>query len=136
MASLNKVTLIGNLGHDPESAKIPNGGTKTRISLATTEVWKDKGGEKKEKTEWHRVMFFGPLAEVAGAYLKKGSQVYVEGRLETRKWQDKQGNDKYTTEVIAHQMQMLGPKPTADREQEPQKATDGGILGMSDDIPF
>src|SRR5450755_4305307 len=110
MASVNKVILIGNLGRDPETRYMPDGGAVTNISVATTDVWKDKGGEKQERTEWHRVAFFGKLAEIAGEYLKKGSQVYVEGRLQTRKWQDKEGVDKYTTEVIADRMQMLGSR--------------------------
>jgi single-strand DNA-binding protein len=110
MASVNKVILIGNLGRDPETRYMPEGGAITNISIATTDVWKDKNGEKQEKTEWHRVAFFGKLAEIAGEYLKKGSQVYVEGRLQTRKWQDKEGVDKYTTEVIADRMQMLGSR--------------------------
>jgi single-strand DNA-binding protein len=110
MASVNKVILVGNLGRDPETRYMPDGGAITNISVATTDVWKDKNGEKQEKTEWHRVAFFGKLAEIAGEYLKKGSQVYVEGRLQTRKWQDKDGADKYTTEVIADRMQMLGSR--------------------------
>ena len=110
MASVNKVILIGNLGRDPETRYMPEGGAITNISIATTEKWKDKNGEMQEKTEWHRVAFFGKLAEIAGEYLKKGSQVYVEGRLQTRKWQDKEGVDKYTTEVVANVMQMLGSR--------------------------
>jgi len=110
MASVNKVILIGNLGRDPETRYMPDGGAITNISIATTENWKDKNGDKQEKTEWHRVAFFGKLAEIAGEYLKKGSQVYVEGRLQTRKWQDKDGQDKYTTEIVANAMQMLGSR--------------------------
>jgi single-strand DNA-binding protein len=110
MASVNKVILIGNLGRDPETRYMPDGGAITNISIATTDAWKDKNGEKQEKTEWHRVAFFGKLAEIAGEYLKKGSQVYVEGRLQTRKWQDKEGVDKYTTEIVADRMQMLGSR--------------------------
>ena len=110
MASVNKVILVGNLGRDPETRYLPDGGAITNISIATTDVWKDKTGDKQEKTEWHRVAFFGRLAEIAGEYLKKGSQVYVEGRLQTRKWQDKEGQDKYTTEIIADRMQMLGSR--------------------------
>ena len=105
-----KVMIIGNLGRDPETRYMPDGGAITNISIATTENWKDKQGEKQEKTEWHRVAFFGKLAEIAGEYLKKGSQVYVEGRLQTRKWQDKDGVDKYTTEIVANAMQMLGSR--------------------------
>jgi len=110
MASVNKVILIGNLGRDPETRYMPEGGAITNISIATTDKWKDKSGEMQEKTEWHRIAFFGKLAEIAGEYLKKGSQVYVEGRLQTRKWQDKDGQDKYTTEVVANVMQMLGSR--------------------------
>ena len=110
MASVNKVILIGNLGRDPETRYMPEGGAITNISIATTDKWKDKNGEMQEKTEWHRVAFFGKLAEIAGEYLKKGSQVYVEGRLQTRKWQDKDGQDKYTTEIVANVMQMLGSR--------------------------
>jgi single-strand DNA-binding protein len=110
MASVNKVILVGNLGRDPETRYMPDGGAITNISIATTSTWKDKSGEKQEATEWHRVAFFGKLAEIAGEYLKKGSQVYVEGKLRTRKWQDKDGQDKYTTEVIADAMQMLGSR--------------------------
>jgi single-strand DNA-binding protein len=113
MASVNKVILIGNLGRDPETRYLPDGGAVTNISIATTDAWKDKNGDKQERTEWHRVAFFGKLAEIAGEYLKKGSQVYVEGRLQTRKWQDKEGQDKYTTEIIADRMQMLGSRSGA-----------------------
>jgi len=108
---LNKVTLIGNLGADPEVRYMPTGGAVTNISLATTFRWKDKqSGERKDNTEWHRVVFFNRLAEVVGEYLRKGSQVYVEGRLQTRKWQDKDGIDRYSTEIIATEMQMLGSR--------------------------
>src|SRR5712691_1511549 len=113
MASVNKVIIIGNLGRDPETRYMPDGGAITNISVATTDKWKDKAGEMQEKTEWHRVAFFGKLAEIAGEYLKKGSQVYVEGRLQTRKWQDKEGQDKYTTEIVADRMQMLGSRAGA-----------------------
>jgi single-strand DNA-binding protein len=109
MASINKVTLIGNLGRDPEVRYMPNGAATCTLSLATTRSWKNKdSGEKQEETEWHRVVFFDRLAEVAGEYLKKGKPVYIEGRLRTRKWQDKDGRDVYTTEIIAVEMQMLG----------------------------
>lgn len=109
MASINKVILVGNLGRDPETRYMPDGGAVTNVSIATTDTWKDKAsGEKREATEWHRVVFFNRLAEIAGEYLKKGSQVYVEGRLRTRKWQDKEGLDKYTTEIVCDTMQMLG----------------------------
>ncbi|MEM6639577.1 MAG: single-stranded DNA-binding protein [Pseudomonadota bacterium] len=106
---INKVILVGNLGADPETRHMPSGGSVTNVSLATSESWKDKNtGERKERTEWHRVAFFNRLAEIAGEYLRKGSQVYVEGKIRTRKWQDQQGNDRYTTEIIADEMQMLG----------------------------
>lgn len=105
---INKVILVGNLGNDPEVRYTPGGAAVTTISVATTENWKDKEGNRQEKTEWHRVVFFGRLAEIAGEYLKKGRQVYVEGKLRTNKWQDQNGNDRYTTEVLANEMQMLG----------------------------
>ncbi len=109
MASINKVILIGNLGRDPEVRYTPNGNAICNISVATTRNWKDKtSGDKVEETEWHRVVFYDRLAEIAGEYLKKGRPVYVEGRLKTRKWQDKEGKDVYTTEVIADNMQLLG----------------------------
>jgi single-strand DNA-binding protein len=153
MASVNKVILIGNLGRDPETRYMPDGGAVTNISIATTETWKDKQGEKQEKTEWHRVAFFGKLAEIAGEYLKKGSQVYVEGRLQTRKWQDKEGQDKYTTEIVADRMQMLGSRQgqgggSGDREREGSgerpaagakpaaKGAGGKFDDFEDDIPF
>lgn len=108
---LNKVTLIGNLGADPEVRFMPSGGSVANISLATTRRWKDKQtGERKEATEWHRVIFFNRLAEIAGEYLKKGSQVYVEGRLQTRKWQGQDGQDRYTTEILAEELHMLGSR--------------------------
>ena len=110
MASVNKVILVGNLGRDPEVRYTPDNSAITNISIATTDQWKDKSGEKQERTEWHRVAFFGRLAEIAGEYLKKGSQVYVEGRLQTRKWQDKEGQERYTTEIVADRMQMLGSR--------------------------
>ncbi|MFZ1181030.1 MAG: single-stranded DNA-binding protein [Herbaspirillum sp.] len=111
MASVNKAIIVGNLGRDPETRYMPNGEAVTNITVATTESWKDKNsGEKKELTEWHRITFYRKLAEIAGQYLKKGSQVYVEGRLQTRKWTDKDGTDKYTTEIIADAMQMLGSR--------------------------
>ena len=109
MASINKVILIGNLGRDPEVRYTPNGAAICNVTIATSRNWKDKNsGERMEETEWHRVVFYDRLAEIAGEYLKKGRPVYVEGRLKTRKWQDKDGVDKYTTEIIADQMQMLG----------------------------
>lgn len=109
MASINKVILIGNLGRDPEVRYSPNGNAMCNVTIATSRNWKDKtSGEKVEETEWHRVVFYDRLAEIAGEYLKKGRSVYVEGRLKTRKWQDKEGKDNYTTEIIADNMQMLG----------------------------
>ncbi len=106
---INKVILIGNLGQDPETKAMPSGTTVCNLRVATSESWKDKQtGEMKEQTEWHTVAMFGRLAEIAGEYLRKGSQVYIEGRLRTRKWQDKNGNDRYTTEIVANDMQMLG----------------------------
>jgi single-strand DNA-binding protein len=150
MASVNKVILIGNLGADPETRYLPSGDAVTNIRIATTEAWKDKSGEKQEHTEWHRVAFFGRLAEIAGEYLKKGSPVYVEGRLQTRKWQDKEGQERYTTEIRADRMQLLsgrggGAEPMA-REPAPAAAEGGGAKPqakkggafdeMDDDIPF
>src|SRR3954469_3853558 len=114
MASVNKVILVGNLGADPETKYLPSGDAVTNIRIATTDRWKDKAsGEMKEATEGHRIAFFGRLAEIAGQYLKKGSQVYVEGRIRTRKWQDKEGQDRYSTEIVADAMQMLGSRPGA-----------------------
>jgi single-strand DNA-binding protein len=106
---VNKVILVGNLGKDPEIRYMPNGNAVANLTLATTESWKDKQtGDQQEKTEWHRVVMFRRLAEIAGEYLKKGSQIYIEGKLQTRKWQDNSGNDRYTTEIVADEMQMLG----------------------------
>lgn len=150
MASVNKVILIGNLGRDPEVRYMPSGEAITNITLATTDTWKDKSGEKQERTEWHRVAFFGKLAEIAGEYLKKGSQVYVEGRLQTRKWQDKEGNERYTTEIVADRMQMLGSRSGSgnsfevmDKEPsgspaaaKPAKKSGGEFDDFEDDIPF
>lgn len=111
MASLNKVILIGNLGADPETRYAPSGDAICNLRIATTEVWKDKAsGERREATEWHRVVFFGRTAEVAAQYLRKGSQVYIEGRLQTRKWQDKDGQERYTTEIRGDEMKMLGSR--------------------------
>ncbi len=108
---INKVILVGNLGQDPETKAMPSGMTVCNLRLATSESWKDKQtGEMKEQTEWHSVAMFGRLAEIAGEYLRKGSQVYIEGRLRTRKWQDKEGRDRYTTEIVANEMQMLGSR--------------------------
>src|SRR6185369_14825232 len=111
MASVNKVIIVGNLGRDPETRYSPEGSAITNVSIATTDTLKDKAsGEKQERTEWHRVVFFNRLAEIAGEYLKKGSQVYVEGALRTRKWNDKEGQEKYTTEIVADRMQMLSSR--------------------------
>ena len=109
---VNKVILVGNLGKDPETRYLPSGGAVANVTIATSESWKDKtSGEAKERTEWHNVVFYQKLAEIVGQYLKKGSQVYVEGSIRTRKWQDKEGHDRYTTEIIANEMQMLGGRP-------------------------
>lgn len=143
MASVNKVILVGNLGADPESRFAPSGDAICNISVATTESWKDKQtGEKKEATEWHRVGFYGKLAEIAGQYLKKGSQVYIEGSLRTRKWQDKTGQDRYTTEIRGDVMKMLGGKPegqqqaAAPRQQAAQRQQPAPSGEFYDDIPF
>lgn len=164
---INKVILVGNLGQDPEVRYTPNGSAVTSLSLATSESWKDKNtGQMQEKTEWHRVSLFGKLAEIAGEYLRKGSQVYIEGKLQTRKWQDKQGQDRYSTEVVVDGfsgvMQMLGGRaeggapmggggqrqsqggyqqqqPQAPQQQAPQQAApaDNGFNdSFDDDIPF
>jgi single-strand DNA-binding protein len=136
MASVNKVILVGNLGRDPETRYMPDGGAICNVSIATTDSWKDKAGVKQERTEWHRVSFFGKLGEIAGQYLKKGAQVYVEGRLQTRKWQDKDGNDKYTTEIVADRMQMLGSREHEPAPAEPAPATSGSIHEIENDLPF
>ena len=159
MASVNKVILVGNLGKDPETRYMPNGEQVTNITVATSESWKDKNsGEQKEATEWHRVTFYRRLAEIAGQYLKKGSQVYIEGRLQTRKWQGQDGQDRYTTEIIANEMKMLGKRegqgaPAGDGPREggasrggqdrgqgkpapAQPAGGGNFNDFDDDIPF
>jgi single-strand DNA-binding protein len=124
-ASINKVFLIGNLGQDPEVRYMPSGKAVANITLATSESWKDKNtGEKQERTEWHRVVFYSPLAEIVGQYLRKGSSTFIEGRLQTRKWQDKNGVDRYTTEIIANEMKMLGGK--SDRAGGSPPFSDGG----------
>jgi len=150
---INKVILVGNLGADPETRYSASGSAITNISLATTDSWRDKAsGEQQERTEWHRVVFFNRLAEVAGEYLRKGRQVYVEGRLQTRKWQDKDGQDRYTTEIVANEMQMLGgredgsgaPAPSQSSQSsgfrdKPQPAvaeSHGSADFQDDDIPF
>ena len=148
MASVNKVILIGNLGADPETRYLPSGDAVTNIRIATTETWKDKGGEKQEHTEWHRIAFFGKQAEIAGEYLKKGSPVYVEGRIRTRKWQDKDGQDRYSTEIVADRMQLLGsrgggmesvarePAAVTGTPTKPAARRDESWKSMEDDIPF
>ena len=162
MASVNKVILVGNLGRDPEVRYAPSGDAFANVTLATTRTWKDKtSGEKKEETEWHRIIFNGRLAEIAGEYLKKGRPIYVEGRLRTRKWQDKDGVEKSTTEIVADQMQMLGSRegmgaPAGDDDGSASssrapaaaggggsaarpaaaKKPPGGFDDMDDDIPF
>lgn len=150
MASVNKVILVGNLGANPDVRYMPNGDAVTNISVATTESWKDKAsGEKKSITEWHRVIFYRRLAEIVGEYLKKGSSIYVEGRIRTRKWKDREGQERYTTEIEATEMQMLGIRPeqgepasalyrsvkprTAAAAQTTQPAAQADI---DDDIPF
>lgn len=123
MASVNKVIIVGNLGRDPETRYMTNGDAVTNIAVATTESWKDKNsGEKKEVTEWHRVTFYRKLAEIADQYLKKGSSIYIEGKLHTRKWADKDGVDRYTTEIIADTMKMLGNKPNIGQSGQPPNA--------------
>jgi single-strand DNA-binding protein len=150
MASVNKVIVVGNLGKDPETRFLPDGKAVCNFSVATTDTWKDKAsGEKKEATEGHRISSFGRLAEICGEYLKKGSQVYIEGKLRTRKWQDKEGQDRYTTEIIADAMQMLGSRsgmgggesremrePPSTGEARPAKKPAGQFQDMDDDIPF
>jgi single-strand DNA-binding protein len=157
---INKVILIGNLGKDPETRYMPSGGAVTNLTLATSESWKDKQtGEQKENTEWHRVVFFNRLAEIAAEYLRKGSKVYIEGRLQTRKWQGQDGQDRYTTEIVASEMQMLDsrggggggyeapPVPTSSQPQSstpqpqesspsPKPAAQPMTDDFDDDIPF
>lgn len=136
MASLNKMQLIGNLGADPEIRYMPDGSPTASVTVATTDTWKDKAtGEKKEKTEWHRVVFFKGLAEVVRDYLKKGSQIYVEGKLRTRKWTDKEGIDRYTTEIVGQEMQMLGKKPLAETQSAQHANTPPDEPG-DDNYPF
>ncbi|MDQ4147453.1 MAG: single-stranded DNA-binding protein [Pseudomonadota bacterium] len=141
---VNKVILVGNLGQDPEVKYMPSGGAVCNISLATTDSWKDKNtGERQERTEWHRVVFFNRLAEIAGEYLRKGSQVYVEGRLQTREWQDKEGQKRYTTEIVAGDMQMLGGRGSFDETPlrstgtpTPARKQESPTEEFDDDIPF
>lgn len=153
--SVNKVILVGRLGKDPETRYMTNGEAVTNATLATSENWKDKSGERQEKTEWHNLVFYRRLAEVAGEYLKKGSQVYVEGKLQTRKWQTKEGHDRYTTEIIVNEMQMLGGRSSGSsfevmdeqgapqrsapqRQAAPQRAPApaSSFDNFDDDIPF
>jgi len=137
--SVNKAILVGRLGKDPETRYMTSGEAVTNATLATSETWKDKAGEKQEKTEWHSLVFYRRLAEVAGEYLKKGSQVYIEGKIQTRKWQDKEGKDRYTTEIIVNEMQMLGGKsdqPEQKVEQKPAQTTKGAFDDFESDIPF
>ena len=147
---INKVILIGNLGNDPETRYTAGGAAVANVSLATTDSWKDKEtGEQQDRTEWHRLVFFGRLAEIVSEYLPKGSQIYVEGRLQTRKWQDKDGNDRYTTEIVANEMQMLGgrggsggggggsmdrPEPRSTNNKSSAKQSEDDFV--DDDIPF
>ena len=150
---VNKVILVGNCGKDPETRYMPSGGAVTNISIATSESWKDKqSGETKERTEWHNIVFFNRLGEIAGEYLKKGSQIYVEGSLRTRKWQDKSGQDRYTTEIVASEMQMLGSRgggdsyapaqaqsrPASNQQQSNSQPQAAPMVeeGFDDDIPF
>ena len=128
MASVNKVILVGNLGRDPEMRFMPNGEAVCNFSIATTDNWKDKAGVKQERTEWHNIVMYRKLAEIAGEYLKKGSSVYVEGRLQTRKWQTKEGQDRYTTEIIADSMQMLGGRNAGSASSA---SYDGGDMDQS-----
>jgi len=143
---VNKVILVGNLGADPETRYMPSGGAVTNIRIATSESWKDKtSGEQQERTEWHNVVFFGRLAEIAAEYLRKGRQVYVEGSLRTRKWEGKDGSDRYTTEIVASEMQMLGGRaggggfdsaPSQPQRRESAPASSGPAEDFDDDIPF
>jgi single-strand DNA-binding protein len=138
MASLNRVLLIGNLGADPELSYTPSGTAKATMRLATHEVWTNKSGEKGERTEWHRVIVWGRLAEICGEYLAKGRQIFIEGRLQTRSWEDRDGNKRWTTEIVASNMQMLGSPRDARSEMEPPTA---GLempdaTESDDDIPF
>ncbi len=142
---INKVILVGNLGADPETRYMPSGSAVTNLSVATTESWKDKQtGEQKDRTEWHKVAMFDRLAEIAAEYLRKGSQVYIEGKLQTRKWQDRDGNDRWTTEILANEMQMLGGRGGAGGGTAPMSQDSGpsspppqaGPDDFDDDIPF
>jgi single-strand DNA-binding protein len=137
--AINKAIIIGHLGKDPEVRHFANGDMVANVTIATSESWKDKEtGEKKEATEWHNVVFMGKLADIADKYLKKGSLVYVEGQLRTRKWQDKDGVDRYTTEIKAREMKMLGGQKTEDRGQRTESRASGSVAPkpVDDDIPF
>lgn len=134
--SVNKVILVGRLGKDPEVKNMTNGESVANVTLATTESWKDKSGSKQEKTEWHNLVFYRRLAEIAGEYLKKGSQIYIEGKLQTRKWQTKEGQDRYTTEVIVSEMQMLGSKMVSQPAQLQSQPKPVGQESDDFDIPF
>ena len=145
MSSLNRAMIIGRLGNDPDMRYLPSGEAVANLSIATSETWKDKDGNKKESTEWHRVSFFGKIAEVCGQYLKKGGLVYVEGKIQTRKWQDKEGLDRYTTEIRGERMQMLsgraeGAGNNSEPKEPPKSGNSGGGQGgfndFEDDIPF
>lgn len=139
---INKVIIVGNLGADPDTRAMPSGNSVTNVSVATSESWNDKNsGERQEKTEWHKVVFFGRLAEIADQYLKKGSQVYVEGKLQTRKWEDKEGNDRWTTEIVANQLEMLGERMSSGSNQpnnmdQSKSNSSFNDEGFDDDIPF
>lgn len=141
MASVNRVILVGNLGADPETRFMPSGDPICNLRLATTDSYKDKSsGEKKESTEWHRIVMFGRLAEIAGQYLKKGSQVYIEGRIQTRKWTDKEGQERYSTEIVANEMKMLGKREASEERNEPPvdypRRDKPSFDDLGDDIPF
>ncbi len=145
MRGVNKVILVGHLGQDPEVRAMPSGSSVANLSLATNEQWRDKNtGEQQERTEWHRLALFGRLAEIAGQYLRKGAQVYVEGRLRTRKWQDRDGHDRYSTEIVVNEMQMLGGRSAAsqagpDRPAPPAESREPASradMPFDDDIPF
>lgn len=140
MAGINKVIIVGYLGNDPEMRSMPNGEAVANISVATSEAWTDKNtGERREVTEWHRIVFYRKLAEICGQYLKKGAQVYIEGRLRTRKWQDQNGQDRYTTEIQGDVMQMLGTRPqSADgaNNSQPMPQQDASANAFDDSIPF
>ena len=141
MASVNKAIIVGNLGADPDIRYAPSGDAIANLAVATKHTYKDKSGEKQEKTEWHRVSMFGKVAEISGQYLKKGSQVYIEGRLQTRKWTDKSNIERYTTEIIAEHMQMLGGKPDhlgerSEGNKTSNQGNNSGFDDMADDLPF